>query len=90
MNHITTFTTLLKSIKAGANLYIKQELLELPEFPFQSDEMVKIEIHDDTLVILKPQWWEMLDWNQALHAWKNLPPEIKLTITEAGLAPVEF
>lgn len=90
MNYVKTSTTQLKPIKAGAHLCLKQELLKSPEFPFESDEMLKIEIQDDKLVILRPQWWEMLDWNQVPHAWKNLPPMIRLKITEAGLAPIEF
>lgn len=63
LNHVKTFTTQLKPIKACAHLYINQELLKSPEFPFESDEILKIEIQDDKLVILKPQWLEMLDWS---------------------------
>jgi len=81
-------TTQLKYFsKSGARLYLKQELLNAPGFPFQPDEILKIEIRDDRLVISKPRWWEMLDWNQMHTVWRTLPPEIKQEISEAGLAP---
>jgi hypothetical protein len=44
--------------------------------------MVKKDNH-----VKKPEWWEMIDWNQMLLAWKTLPTEIKQKIKQAGQAP---
>jgi hypothetical protein len=38
-------------------------------------------------VLSKPEWWEMLDWDEMPHVWKTLPKEIKSKVREAGLAP---
>jgi len=83
-------TTQLKHFsKSGARLYIKQQLLESPEFPFEEDEILKVEIKDGTLIMSRPEWWEMLDWNEMKKAWKTLPEETKELIRNAGLAPDE-
>ena len=38
-------TTQLKHFnKSGARLYLRQELLNEPDFPFQDDEILKVEI----------------------------------------------
>ena len=81
-------TTQLKHYnKSGARIYIKQELLNEPTFPFKQDEILKITIQKDQLIIEKPEWWEMIDWNQMPQAWITLPQEIKQKITQAGQAP---
>ncbi len=81
-------TTQLKHFnKSGARLYLKQELLNEPEFPFENDEILKVEILDGKLVLSKPEWWEMLDWDQMPQVWKTLPEEIKSKVREAGLKP---
>ena len=81
-------TTQLKHYtKSGARIYITQKLLNEPAFPFHPDEILKITIQKDQLIIQKPEWWEMIDWNQMPQAWKTLPEEIKQKITEAGQAP---
>ena len=83
-------TTQLKHFsKSGARLYIKQQLLELPEFPFEEDEILKVEIMDGTIVLSRPEWWEMLDWNEMKRVWKTLPEETKDIIRKAGLGPDE-
>jgi hypothetical protein len=81
-------TTQLKHFnKSGARLYLKQELLNEPEFPFEDDEILKVEILDSKLVLSKPEWWEMLDWDEMPQVWRTLPEEIKSKVREAGLAP---
>jgi hypothetical protein len=81
-------TTQLKHFnKSGARLYLKQELLNEPEFPFEDDEILKVEILDGKLVLSKPEWWEMLDWDEMPQVWRTLPEEIKSKVREAGLAP---
>jgi hypothetical protein len=81
-------TTQLKHFqKSGARLYIKQEFLNDPEFPFEDEDILKMEIVDGKLVLSKPEWWEMLDWGEMPQVWKTLPEEIKEQIREAGLAP---
>jgi hypothetical protein len=81
-------TTQLKHFnKSGARLYLKQELLNEPEFPFEDDEILKVEILDGKMVLSKPEWWEMLDWDEMPQVWRTLPEEIKSKVREAGLAP---
>jgi len=81
-------TTQLKHFnKSGARLYLRQELLNDPEFPFDDEEILKVEIVGGKLVLSRPEWWEMLDWDQMPHVWKTLPEEIKAKVREAGLAP---
>jgi hypothetical protein len=81
-------TTRLKHFnKSGARLYLKQELLNEPEFPFEDDEILKVEILDGKMVLSKPEWWEMLDWDEMPQVWRTLPEEIKSKVREAGLAP---
>lgn len=81
-------TTQLKHFnKSGARLYLKQELLNDPGFPFEDDEILKVEIREGKMVLSKPEWWEMLDWDEMPQVWKTLPEEIKTKIREAGLAP---
>jgi len=81
-------TTQLKHFnKSGARLYLKQELLNEPEFPFEDDEILKVEILNGKLVLSKPEWWEMLDWDEMPQVWRTLPEEIKAKVREAGLAP---
>ena len=53
-----------------------------PGFPFQDDEIL-----DGRLVLSRPEWWEMLDWDQMPQVWRTLPEEIKAKVREAGLAP---
>lgn len=36
---------------------------------------------------LKPEWWEMLDWNEMRLVYKTLPEEVKRNIMEAGRGP---
>ncbi|MBN2334963.1 hypothetical protein JXL21_05345 [Candidatus Bathyarchaeota archaeon] len=82
------FTTQLKHFKkSGARLYIKQDLLNSPDFPFEDDEILKVEIVDGRLMLSKPEWWEVLDWDQMPQVWRTLPDEIKAQIRAAGLAP---
>lgn len=81
-------TTQLKHFqKSGARLYIKQNFLNSPDFPFEDEEILKIEIVDGKLVLSKPEWWEMLDWDEMPQVWKTLPEEIKEQVRAADLAP---
>jgi len=81
-------TTQLKHFqKSGARLYIKQEVLNSPDFPFEDEDILKVEIVDGKLILSKPEWWEMLDWDEMPQVWKTLPEEIKKQIRSAGIAP---
>ena len=46
-----------------------------------------MEIVDGKLILSKPEWWEMLDWDEMPQVWKTLPEEIKKQIRAAGIAP---
>ena len=64
--------------KSGARLYIPQRMLEDPDFPFEDEELVKIEIEDGRLIISRPEWWELIDWNSLpREVFEKLPDEIK-------------
>jgi len=64
--------------KSGARIYIPQKLLTSPDFPFLDDDLLKIEFgKDDTIVLSKPQWWELLNWDEMPVAYEQLPQEIK-------------
>ena len=81
-------TTQLKYFnKSGARLYLKQELLNNPGFPFEDDEVLKVEIVEDKLVLSRPEWWEILDWDELPLVWRTLPEDIKAKVRGAGLAP---
>lgn len=73
--------------KSGARLYLPERLVRDARFPFKDEDLVKIEIGNDSLIIEKPEWWEMLNWNEMRSAFKVLPNEIKQKILEQGLAP---
>jgi len=68
--------------KSGARLNIPASVVRSPGFPFEDDDLVKIEIGNDSLIIEKPEWWEMLDWNEMRNAYNALPDEIKEKIAE--------
>jgi len=53
----------------------------------QDEEILKVEILDGKLALSKPEWWEMLDWDEMPQVWKTLPEEIKSKVWEAGIAP---
>jgi len=72
--------------KSGARLYIPAKVIRNPDFPFEDDDLVKIEIGNKSLILEKPEWWEMLDWNEMRNAYNALPDEIKTKIAERGLA----
>ena len=51
----------------------------------------RLKIKPDELVDIKirrPNWWEMLDWNEMKNTWELLSEDIKNEIREAGMAPV--
>jgi len=83
----TATTQIRRYAKSGARLYIPQGLLDHPEFPFEDDDILKVEILDGKLVLSKPEWWGMLDWDEMPQVWRTLPEEIKVKVREAGLAP---
>ncbi|MFH2111204.1 MAG: hypothetical protein ABIJ47_08105 [Candidatus Bathyarchaeota archaeon] len=84
---IVVSTAQLKRFKSGARLYLRRELLDDPKFPFEDEEVLKVEIVDRKLVLSRPEWWEMLDWDEMPQVWKTLPEEIKSMVRKAGLAP---
>jgi len=73
--------------KSGARLYIPENVKSDSSFPFEDDEIVKIEIGNDSVVLEKPEWWEMLDWKKMKDAYDKLPGEIREKIRQSGLAP---
>jgi len=85
----TATTQIRRYVRSGARIYIPQGLLNRPEFPFEDDEILKVEILDGRLVLSRPEWWEMLDWDEMPLVWGTLPEEIKAKVWEAGLAPKE-
>ncbi|RLG87901.1 MAG: hypothetical protein DRO18_02470 [Thermoprotei archaeon] len=73
--------------EGGARLYIPAELVRDPRFPFENGDLVKIEIGNNSILVKKPEWWEMIDWNEMPEAYERLPEDIKKKIREKGLAP---
>ena len=63
--------------KSGGRIYIPQQLLSSPDFPFSDSDLIKITIEKDKVVLSHPQWWELLDWNEMRDAFESLPQEIK-------------
>ncbi|MCD6263195.1 hypothetical protein J7L60_02130 [Candidatus Bathyarchaeota archaeon] len=85
---MTVVVTRIKFFKkSGARIYLPSKIVKDPDFPFEDDDLVKIEIGNDSLRIERPEWWEMLDWNELREAYETLPEEIKRKIAERGLAP---
>ena len=73
--------------KSGARLYLPAKLVEDQAFPFEDDDLVKIEIGNDSLKISRPVWWEMLDWDEMRDAYTRLPDDVKREIEARGIAP---
>ena len=73
--------------KSGARLYIPESVRSDSNFPFEDGEIIRISIGNDSLVLEKPEWWEMLDWKKMQPAYSKLPPETQEKIRQAGLAP---
>jgi len=73
--------------KSGAMLYIPEDIRSDSSFPFEDGEIVKITIGNDSLLLEKPEWWEMLDWKNLRDAYSKLPEETREKIQKAGLAP---
>ena len=72
--------------KSGARLYIPNRLITHEGFPFEDNELVKIELDENgVLVISRPQWWEMLDWDKMSKAYEGLPEDIKEKIESAKI-----
>ena len=69
----------------GAHLYLPAALIRDPSFPFEHSDIVKVEIRDNSLLLTKPDWWEMIDWDEMPEAYERLPEEIKRKIREKGL-----
>ncbi len=63
--------------KSGARLYIPQSVLDDPNWRFNDGDLVKIEVGNPLISLSKPEWWEMLDWNEMTEAYKLLPEEIR-------------
>lgn len=73
--------------KSGARLYLPEKIIGDKEFPFEDEDLVKISIGNDSLHLVTPKWWELLDWNTMTDAFLRLPNNIREEIKEAGLAP---
>jgi len=71
--------------KSGARLYLPQSVINDPSFPFKDGDLVKIEIGNPVIQISKPEWWEMLNWDEMRSTFELLPEEIKAKIREHGL-----
>ena len=75
--------------KSGGRIYIPQQLLLSPDFPFSDSDLIKITIEKDTVVLSHPQWWELLDWNEMRDAYESLPQEIKDKIQSSNSSRVD-
>jgi len=73
--------------KSGARIYIPAIIVKDPNFPFEDEDLVKIEIGNDSIIVERPKWWEMLNWSQLRDAYEMLPEDLKRKIAEKGLAP---
>ena len=71
--------------KSGARLYLPQSILDDPGWQFRDGDLVKIEIGNPSVSISKPEWWEMIDWNEMAEAYQLLPQETKDKIRTKGL-----
>ena len=72
--------------KSGARLYIPNRLITHEGFPFEDNELVKIELDENgVLVISRPHWLEMLDWDKMSKAYEGLPEDIKEKIESAKI-----
>lgn len=71
--------------KSGARIYIPESVLKDSEFPFKDNEVVKIQIGNDSLHLEPVEWWEMLDWSSMADAFEKLPPDVQAKIREADL-----
>ncbi|HIH87819.1 TPA: hypothetical protein HA344_01250 [Candidatus Bathyarchaeota archaeon] len=71
--------------KSGARLYIPQSVLDDPNWRFSDGDLVKIEVGNPSISLSKPEWWEMLDWNEMAETYKLLPEEIREKIRSRGL-----
>jgi len=56
-------------------MYLGVGLLNDPDFPFKEDEILKMKIVDETVVISKPKWYELLDWSMFEKSYINELPE---------------
>ena len=68
--------------KSGARIYIPQKLISHPDFPFDNDDLIKIEFGKNDIILSKPEWWEMLDWNKMKNTYELLPLELKIKVDE--------
>jgi len=75
--------------KSGARLYIPQGILDDPEFPFKDGDVLRIQISNPGLQIVRPAWFELINWSdpQMRQGFDELPGEIQEQIREKGLAP---
>jgi len=74
--------------KSGAYLYLPARFVDSDLFPFEDDDVVKIELKQSSPKILKvsePHWWEMLDWRKMPDAFERLPVRMRSQIKKARL-----
>jgi len=71
--------------KSGARLYIPQSVVGDENFPFHDGDLVKIEVSNPSIKLTRPEWWEMLDWNELQDTYQLLPHEVREKIRQQGL-----
>ena len=71
--------------KSGARLYIPQSVVGDENFPFHDGDLVKIEVSNPSIKLTRPEWWEMLDWDELQDTYQLLPPEVREKIRRQGL-----
>jgi len=76
--------------KSGARLYIPQKVIEDSNFPFKDNDIVKIRVEKNSIILESVEWWEMIDWKTQPEAYAKLPENIKSKIRVMGLNPKEI
>ena len=71
--------------KSGARLNIPQSVVDDENFPFHDGGLAKIEVNDSSIKLTRPEWWEMLDWNELRDTYRLLPSEVRDKIRQRGL-----
>jgi len=71
--------------KSGARLYLPQNVLDDPNWPFKDGDIVKIDVGNPSITISKPEWWEMLNWDEMRETYQLLPQKTKDLIVKRGL-----
>ena len=78
------FARLRRYRQSGGRLYLPEKLLSDSQFPFEDGEVLEIEIGNDSLILRRVEWWEMLDWETMPKVFRKLPPEIREKIERSS------